>query len=84
MWSTIIATFLSLIDKIFGIVKIKEEVKKKEFEIKNTEEVVKKAEIVIETKTRDEAQKLVREANEAKTTEAKNKILDSIRRRVGS
>ena len=83
MLSTIIATFLSLIDKIFGIVKIKEEVKKKEFEIKNTEEIIKKAEIVIETKVRDEAQKLVREVNEAKTAESKNKMLDSIRRHVG-
>ena len=82
MWGSIIASFLNLIDKLFGIVKIKEEIKQKEFEVKNTQEVIKKAEIIIETKVRDEAEKLVRQANEAKTKQAKEEMLDRIRRRV--
>ena len=82
MWTAIIASLLKLIENFLSIWKTKEEVKKKEFEIKNTEEQVRRAELVIENEVKDEAEKLVKDISTEKDEVKKNQMLDKLRERV--
>lgn len=82
MWAAIFASLAKLLESIFGIWKTKEEVKQREFEIKNTEEQRVKAEKREDVNQKDIAEKLVKDAIEAKTKEEQDRLLDEIRRRA--
>ena len=83
MWTAIIASFVKIIESIFGIWRHKEEVKQKEFEIKNTEEQRIKAEKREDVIQKDNAETIVKTAiDETSTEQQKKEALDEIRRRV--
>jgi len=77
MWSAIVAGVVSLFNSILDLIRRKDEEKKVAIEKANTEEEVRKAEIVQEVKIRDEAEELVKKAQENDP-----KALEEIRRRV--
>ena len=77
MGSAIIAGILALLNSIIDIFRRKSEEKKVAIEKANTEEEVRKAEIVQEVQIRDEAEELVKKAQENDP-----KALEEIRRRV--
>ena len=78
MWASI----LKLIESLFGIWRVKEEVKQKEFEIKNTEEAIRIEKVKVDTKVKDEAEVLVKNVKNSKD-EARKKYLNEIRKQVG-
>ena len=82
MWASILASILKILESIFGSWKTKEEIKKKEFEVKNTEEVVRIEKIKVDTKVKDQAETLVKNVKNSKD-EARKKYLDEIRKQVG-
>jgi hypothetical protein len=82
MWSSILASILEIFKSILGYFKTKEEIKKEEFKVKNTEEQVRRAEIVLDVKEKDEAESLVKEVVNPKDNESKQKALEAIRRRI--
>jgi hypothetical protein len=84
MWASILASLLKLIESFVSIWKTKEEVKKKEFEVKNTEEQVRRAELVIESQVKDEAEKLVKDISTETDNAKKEAFLNDLRRRVSS
>lgn len=84
MWASIFASLLKLVESIFGIWKSKEEIKKKEFEVKNTEEQVRRAELVIESQVKDSAEKLVKDISTETDNAKKEALLNELRRRVSS
>jgi hypothetical protein len=81
MLASIIASIVKIIEHLFGIFKTKEEVKQREFEIKNTEEQRVKAEKREDVHQKDVAEKLVKDSLEG-TDEQKKAALEEIRRRV--
>ncbi len=84
MWSSILASILKIFENLFGLRKVKEEIKQKEFEIKNTEEAVRRAELVIEGQVKDEAEKLVKDISTETDDAKKEQLLNELRRRVSS
>lgn len=81
MWAGIVSAVLSIIDKLFGIKKSKDELKMEEFKKKNTEEQIKRAEQIEDIKAKDSAESLIQIINTGNEKE-KQKALDKLRIRV--
>lgn len=77
MWAAVVAGIVSLLNSILDLIRRKDEEKKVAIEKANTEEEVRKAEIVQEVKIRDEAEEIVKKAQQNDPT-----ALEEIRRRV--
>ena len=77
MWAAGVAGIVSLLNSILDLIRRKDEEKKVAIEKANTEEEVRKAEIVQEVKIRDEAEEIVKKAQQNDPT-----ALEEIRRRV--
>ncbi len=84
MWSSILASILEIFKSILGYFKIKEEIKKEEFKVKNTEEQVRRAEIVLDVKEKDRAEELVKIVVNSKNEDEKKAALDKIRSVISS
>lgn len=83
MWSTIVSSIFSIFEKWFGAKIKKDEIRQEEVKAAQTEEKVKKAERIRDVEIKDEKEKLVSDAQKAKTEEEKKRILDRIRIEVG-
>ena len=81
MWAGIVSAVLSIIDKLFGIKKSKDELKMEEFKKKNTEEQIKRAEQIEDIKAKDSAESLIQIINTGNEKE-KQEALDKLRIRV--
>jgi hypothetical protein len=81
MWTSIVAAILSIIDKLFGIKKSKEDLKVEEFKKKNTDEQIKRAEQIEDIKAKDSAENLVKIINTGNEKQ-KQEALDQLRIRV--
>jgi len=81
MWASIVSAVLSIIDKLFGIKKSKDELKMEEFKKKNTEEQIKRAEQIEDIKAKDSAENLIQIINTGNEKE-KQEALDKLRIRV--
>jgi len=82
MWSSILASFLEIIKSIVGYFKTKEEIKKEEFKVKNTEEQVRRAEIVQDVKEKDKSEKLIKTVVNSKDEKEKQAALNEIRKHI--
>lgn len=81
MWASIVTFALSIIDKIFGIKKAKDDLKMEEFKKKNTEEQIKRAEQIEDIKAKDSAENLIK-VIETGNEKEKQEALDQLRIRV--
>ncbi len=82
MWAAFANSVLLLITKVLSIFEKKSDQRQKEVEDANTEEKVRRAEIVRDIDIKDEAEKKVSEIDKATDENEKHKILDDIRRHV--
>ena len=83
MWTSIISALLELIKSIFRSKEEKEKRTTKEFEIRNTEEEIRKATIVEDVKVKDEHEKLVSDLKNEKDEAKRKEILRRIRIAAG-
>ena len=81
VWASIVTFALSIIDKIFGIKKAKDDLKMEEFKKKNTEEQIKRAEQIEDIKAKDSAENLIK-VIETGNEKEKQEALDQLRIRV--